>query len=183
MSDDNDEILKKGEFTVSPVTGRSIRVGHKTWRTLVRHGKLTGNRAKFISDNEIYDFSGEDDISVSEKIKELSKTCPPDKFISRGQGVNAGKLILKSRKLKKKIKKQPIPIHVQQAKNVISILSTLNPEKDFEEQLAEVFRKQERLLRTHKDDKSDEYYISEDERLFDNSSEDEYEGEYEDELK
>ncbi len=94
-------MLKKGQIIINPLTQRPIRVGSRTWKTLVRNKVLSG---KYKDDRQIYEFETEelrDKKGMFKTQKRLNKSAPRGKTVVRGTGEFKNKLVLRNKKMKR----------------------------------------------------------------------------------
>tara|TARA_R110000787_G_scaffold191748_2_gene303247 strand:- start:6397 stop:7050 length:654 start_codon:yes stop_codon:yes gene_type:complete len=86
-----------GDFVINPETKRPIKVGSRTWNSLVKKGILSGN---YNDPNELSTIDeDEEEYIIEQKIKEINKTLPNTEHGVRGRGKFKGKIVKRNKKL------------------------------------------------------------------------------------
>jgi hypothetical protein len=90
----NTNIPNKGDVIISPKTNRPIRVGSRTWLSLVKEGLIQGT---YNDPKELAMTRHED---VEEQIDDINKTLPRGVQAVRGRGKHKGKLVKRNQQPK-----------------------------------------------------------------------------------
>lgn len=83
------QILNKGDIIINPNTQRPVKVGSRTWLSLVKKGVVSG---QYRDPNEL-DEQPDDHGEVEQKIETLNATLPRGKQAVRGRGRYKGKIV------------------------------------------------------------------------------------------
>jgi hypothetical protein len=84
---------KKGDIVINPKTSRGVKVGSRTWLTLVKDGVLEG---VYDDPNELYNLAANDTTEqIEQKRLELDNNLPAGKHAVKGRGKYKGKLVVR----------------------------------------------------------------------------------------
>jgi hypothetical protein len=88
---------KKGDIVINPKTSRGVKVGSRTWLTLVKDGILEG---VYDDPNELYNLADNDTPEqIEQKRVELNNNLPAGKHAVKGRGKYKGKLVVRRAKV------------------------------------------------------------------------------------
>ena len=85
----NERIPMKGDIIINPKTQRPVKVGSRTWMTLVKEGIVEG---RYRDNNELAPLP-ENDREAERKIQEIDQTLPRGVQAVKGRGKYRGKIV------------------------------------------------------------------------------------------
>jgi hypothetical protein len=86
--------LKKGDYIVNPKTGRTVKVGNRTWLKLVKEGLVDSSFSDPAVLSDTYELS-----NLDEQKDQINMTLPDNKQAVIGRGVHKGKLVARHKTL------------------------------------------------------------------------------------
>jgi len=130
---------KKGQIIINPKTSRPIKIGSRTWLSLVKEGILEGT---YDDPNELYTYDeGADYEQVENKRKELNLSLPKGQHAVKGRGKYKNKLVIRKKRLKPAdVEEYTRRSAVQVVKNNLTELNDLEnlTDAEIEEKLSEL---------------------------------------------